>query len=60
MEELTKLKEEYQTIQGDWNGKEDTYMSGGSIYHEEHASTAGEIVETIAKLEELLAEFEEL
>ena len=60
MEELKKLKEEYTTIQGDWNGKDDTYMSGGSIYHEEHASTAGEIVETIEKLQELISVFEEV
>ena len=55
---LEKLKEEYETIQGDWNGKDDTFMSGGSIYHEEHASVAGDIVDTIDKLTELLEGFE--
>ena len=60
MEDLKKLKEEYQTIQGDWNGKDDQFNSGGSIYHEEHASQAGDIVEAIENVEDLLAGFEEL
>ena len=54
---LDKLREEYETLAGDWNGEDPSFQSGGEIYHEEDAGIASEIVEKIDELKELLANF---
>lgn len=58
--EIEKVKKEMQEIVGGWNGKDERFQVGGIAYHEDHVSTAEEIVEKCEELLELIKEFNEL
>ena len=59
MEHLTlkDLDEKFGTISGDYNGKDNKFISGGEIYHEEQASIADDIVGKINDINELIELF---
>jgi len=55
---LQEIKDEYNTIAGDWNGKDETFNSGGDSYSEDQAHAADQIVEQAEILQRLLNEFQ--
>lgn len=57
---LLEIKDEALTISGDWNGKDENFISGGDSYSEDHAHKAGEIVEKVEELTRLINQFNEL
>jgi hypothetical protein len=54
---LEQLKEQYSQIAGDWNGEDKSFQSGGTVYTEDEALLATDIVDAIDHLENLLADF---
>lgn len=54
---LEEVRKDLETIAGDWNGKDDRFLSGGDGYAEEDAHIAGEGVELIDKLLPVLDNF---
>ena len=52
--DLQRLQKENEELASDWNGKDDTFMSGGDIYHEDDAYIANDIAEACENLIELL------
>ncbi len=54
-QDLYHLKNEFEKIQGSWNGEDSQFTCEGELYHEDHATAAGDIVE---KIDELLAELD--
>lgn len=57
---LQEIRDEYNIIASDWNGREETFMSGGSKYSEDHAHASMQIVEQAEILQRLINEFKEL
>ena len=59
-EVLKKVKEEYESLAGSYNGDERSYWHEGEVYSEEQASVAQEIAEKVTSLLESLKEFQEV
>ena len=57
---ILEIKDEYNTIAGDWNGKDESFTSGGSEYSQDQAHMALQIVEQAEILQRLLNEFKSL
>lgn len=56
---LSEIKREAEGLSSAWNGKDDKFMHEGSLYHEDDATHAQEIVDKCEELEELLEVFNE-
>lgn len=55
---LKYLKEKYERIASDWNGKDGEFLSGGIAYTESHATSAQDIIDQIVALEDMIANFD--
>ena len=58
--DLQKLRKDAEEIAGGWNGEDERFQVGGTIYAEDDAHLALQLIETINKLEGLLEEWSEL
>ena len=48
---LNNIKKKVETVAGDWNGEDLTFISGGRTFTEEQAQVATETVDLIKRLE---------
>lgn len=58
--DLQSLKKDAEEVAGGWNGEDDRFQVGGTIYTEDDAHLAQEIVDACEKLESLLNEWSEI
>lgn len=56
--EVKQLEEEARQIASDWNGKDETYFSGGDVFTEDDAHVAEDIADAAKHLMNLLEDLD--